>query len=174
MASGCVLPYAGKRGVTWSVKFRDADGKQVRERLGGADEGWTRTKAKAALRARLVEVEREGYRRPEPTTFGSFADGWLDAYADAHGLKRSTRASYRTIVDLHLVPAFGPLRLEDVTANRIERHLAAKRRDGLAPATLHRHLAILSLLFRQATRDGLVRANPVPLVERPRASRRRR
>ena len=43
MASGaCVLRYEGARGVIWSVKFRDADGRQVRERLGRDQDGWNR------------------------------------------------------------------------------------------------------------------------------------
>lgn len=40
MPSGaCVLRYEGTRGVTWSVKFRDVDGRQVRERLGREADG---------------------------------------------------------------------------------------------------------------------------------------
>jgi site-specific recombinase XerD len=63
--------------------------------------------------------------------------------------------------------------LEAVTVERIERYLADKRKAGLAPATLHRHLATLSLIFGAAKRRRLVRENPVPDVERPRAQRRR-
>src|SRR5713101_6006525 len=99
MASGCVLKYAGKRGVTWSIKYVDADGKQVRELLGKAGEGWTKRKAESALRARVTDVEREGYRKPDSMTFKKFAAGWVDEYADAKGLKRSTRSAYLTIVD---------------------------------------------------------------------------
>jgi hypothetical protein len=171
-AGAAVLKYAGKRGTTWSLKYEDASGRQVRERLGKASDGWNRRKAEAALRARLVAFEREGYRRPEPTTFESFAVAWLDEL-ETKGLKRSTRSGYKTIVDRHLLGAFGSLRLEEVSVERIERYLAAKRKAGLAPATLHRQLATLSLIFGAALRRGLVRANPVPLVERPKAERRR-
>lgn len=69
MPSGsCVLRYDGKRGTTWSIKYRDANGRQVKERVGSASEGWTRRKAEAALRARLTDVDRDGYRKPEPLT----------------------------------------------------------------------------------------------------------
>jgi integrase len=71
------------------------------------------------------------------------------------------------------VREFGPLRLEEITVERIEAYLARKHREGLAPATLHRQLAVLSLIFGTALRRGLVRTNPVPLVQRPRAQRRR-
>ena len=74
----------GKRGTVWRVKYRDASGKQTMETLGPAKskdrpDGWTKRKAEAALRARLVAVEREGYRRPAPTTFETFVRNtkWL-------------------------------------------------------------------------------------------------
>jgi hypothetical protein len=57
-----------RRGTTCSIKYRDADGRQVKERVGSAAEGWTRRKAKAALRARLTHVDRDGYVKPEPLT----------------------------------------------------------------------------------------------------------
>ncbi len=40
----------------------------MKERVGSAAEGWTRRKAKAALRARLTHVDRDGYVKPEPLT----------------------------------------------------------------------------------------------------------
>jgi integrase len=73
----------------------------------------------------------------------------------------------------HLLPAFGHLRLEDVTIQRIEAHLAAARKAGLAPGTLHRQLSTLSLVLRSAKREGLIRDNPVPDVDRPKSDRRK-
>jgi integrase len=168
-----VVRYDGKRGTVWRVKFVDADGKQVMETLGKASDGWTRRKAEAELRARLVAVEREGFRKPERMTFAVLAREWLDTAPDARNLKRSTRSGYRTIIERHLIPALGTLQLEEVTVERIERYLADKRKAGLKPATLHRQLVNLSEVMKVAVRRGLVRSNPVHLVERPKASRRR-
>ena len=53
MPSGaCVIRRDGKGGAVWSVKYRDADGRQVKERLGPEADGWTKRKAKAELAAR--------------------------------------------------------------------------------------------------------------------------
>jgi hypothetical protein len=61
MADGpCAIRYEWKRGVVWYVKYRDADGRQVKERLGQVVDGWNRRKATAELRARLTAVENEG------------------------------------------------------------------------------------------------------------------
>src|SRR5689334_133535 len=106
MPSGAaIIKYAGKRGTVWYVKYRDAGGRQVKERLGRADEGWTKRQAEAELRHRLSDVERDGYRRPERVTFAALAEEWVTTYPEAKGLKRSTRRGYELIVRNHLIPA---------------------------------------------------------------------
>jgi hypothetical protein len=115
------------------VKYRDADGRQVKERLGPESSGWTERKANAELDARLTDVRREGLRKPLNVTFASFADEWLATYPDAKGLKRSTRGSYKTLIERHLKPELGHLRLEQVDVGRVAGYLAAKLRGGLQP-----------------------------------------
>ena len=131
----CVIKYAGTRRVVWRIKYRDATGRQVKETLGPAPE-WTKRRAEAALRNRLSDVEREGYRKPDAVTFQTVAEEWLATYPDAHALKRSTREGYDLIVNVALVPAFGTLRLDQVDDERIERYVADAARDGLAPRTI--------------------------------------
>ena len=46
----CVIRNDGKRGAVFYVKFRDASGRQVKERLGREADGWTAKNAKASLR----------------------------------------------------------------------------------------------------------------------------
>lgn len=70
MPSGaCVIRRDGKRGAVWSVKFVDASGRQVKERLGPEADGWTKRKAERELRHRLADVERNGWRKPRALTF---------------------------------------------------------------------------------------------------------
>src|SRR5438477_4982196 len=100
--SGGVIPYAGKRGVTWSIRYRDADGRRVSETLGSELEGWDRKRAEEALDDRRVDVRREGRRKLEPLRFEAFAREWLASYPDAKDLKRSTREGYESIIERHL------------------------------------------------------------------------
>lgn len=171
--AACVIRYAGKRGVVWRIKYRDASGRQVKETLGRADEGWTRRKAHQELRARLTAVEREGYRKPERVTFGSFAARWLATYPEAAGLKRSTVYGYGRVVRNHLVPALGAFNLEELDVDVLESYVAAKRRQGLSPRSVNRQLVVCSLILKAALRQRLIRENPVGLVQRPREPRRR-
>lgn len=170
-----MIKYTGKRGVVFRIRYRDADGERVVETLGGEQDGWTQTKAEEELRDRLVEVKRDRRRKVKPTSFEDFALNWLETYPAARGLKRSTRQSYETIVNKHLIPALGGTRLELVDLDRLERYVAAKREQGLGPASVNRHLNLLNLLFAAAIKRGALRANanPVPLVERAKEPRRR-
>jgi integrase len=174
MPSGaCVIEYEGKRGKVLRIKYLDAAGRQVKETLGRADEGWTRRKAEAELRARLTDVRREGRRKIEPVRFDTFTAEWLATVPAAKGLKRSTREGYAGIINGHLNPAFGALKLESIDVGKVEAYVAAKRRAGFAPRTINRHLNLLHLLFGAAVRRQLVRSNPVVNVDRPREPRRR-
>lgn len=172
MPSGaCVIPYRGKRGLVWKIKYRDASGRQIKETLGKAVDGWTQKKAQQELRARLVAVERDGYKRPERLAFGTLAREWVRTYPEAKGLKRSTRRGYEQIVENHLIPALGTAQIKDVTVERIERYLVGKRRVGFSAGSCNRQLNVLSLILRTAQRRGLVASNAVSLVDRPREQR---
>jgi integrase len=172
MPSG-VVKYTGSRGVVWRIRYVDAGGQQVQETLGAAADGWTRRRAASELRDRLQAVEREGYRRPEPVTFASFAHEWLADYPERKGLKSSTVRGYRGIVDGHLIPVFGSGKVADVDVDRVERYVAGKRRKGLGPRTVNRHLNVLSLILNAAVRRRLIAANPVGHIDRPPEPRRR-
>jgi integrase len=175
MPSGAaVIRYEGARkGVVWRIKYRDATRRQVQETLGPASEGWTRRKAEAELRKRLVDVERIRLRRPDRISFSTFAEEWLKVYPDSKGLKRSTREGYSTIIRKHLIPSLGNLQIGALTVEHLESYLAEKRKSGLAPGTLNRHLNMLSLLFKAAIRRRLRTDNPVEWIDRPKEPRRR-
>jgi integrase len=118
-------------------------------------------------------VRKEGRRKLEPVTFATFAREWLATYPNAKDLKRSTREGYESIIERHLVPELGARKLAAIDVAELDRYLVRKRRAGLAPRTLNRHLNLLHSLFKAAEGRTLVRSNPVSAVERPRDPRRR-
>jgi hypothetical protein len=91
--AAAVIRYPGKRGTVWKIKYADADGRQVKETLGPERDGWTRQKAEAELRERLVRVERRSYRRPKPLTFGEYAETWFTEGRLVAGGSRARSAS---------------------------------------------------------------------------------
>jgi integrase len=174
---GQVIVYTGANGRVFRARFRDATGRRVCKTLGAEKsaehpEGLTRRQAEERLQELLVDVRRDGLRKLEPVTLATFAREWLDTYPDQKGLKRSTREGYTSIVELHLIPVLGGKRLDTIDVAELDHYVATKRRQGYAPRTLNRHLNLLSELFNAALRRGLVRANPVAAVDRPKEPRR--
>jgi integrase len=169
---GTVVRVDGTRGASFALRYADASGKRVYETLGRDEEGWTPRKAADALAERLVDVRRDGLEKVKPKTFGSFAGEWLERYADAKGLKRSTRQSYKTIVDRHLVPFFGSRRIDSVEVEDVEKFMAQRRRKGYGAGSVNRQLNVLHLIFAAAIKQRKARLNPVSEVDRPKEPRR--
>jgi len=161
-----VIRYAGKRGVVWRIKYADADGRQIMETLGREGDGWTQTKAGEVLAERLVDVRREGLRRPAETTVAEFARHWLATYPQTKRLKKSTTDGYTTIIDGHLIPRIGAVPVAALDVDTVEQYAAACMADGLSAGSVNRHLNLLSLIVRAARRRRLLRDNPVELVDR--------
>src|SRR5712691_11609708 len=171
MASGSVIEYRGKRGVVFRVKYADADGKQVMETVGAERDGWTRKKAEAELRERLVRVERKGYRRPKRLTFAEYRKTWFDDGQSRRQWKPRTVLAFRNTLD-HLEEFFGPQPLGAIRP-RDGAVYTREALDTFAPKTVQLHLNVLHDVFKTALREELVDANPVTGAERPKVPARR-
>jgi integrase len=169
---GRIWRYEGKRGVRWRIRYTDAAGKRVLETLGREPE-WNRKRAEAELRARLVEVERHGYRKPEKLTFADFAERWLNDYLPGRGLKLTTEEGYRQTLANHLLPYFGSYELRQLEQQPelVDRYVSHKIREGYAPKTVVNQLLCLQVILKRAVRWRLIERNPVADCERPRVER---
>jgi integrase len=166
---GRVWRYDGKRGTVWRIRYRDACGRRILETLG-KEPTWNRTRAERELRRRLVDVERDGYRQPEPITFATFAQRWLADYLPGRGLKLTTTDSYRQTLNRHLLPHFASRKLTDLEQQPelIDRYVTQKIGEGLAPKTVVNQLLVLQTMLKTAARWRLITRNPVLDCERPR------
>ena len=115
--AACVIPYRGKRGTVWRIKYADAESRQVMETVGAERDEVTRKQAEAELRERLVRVERKGYRRPDRLRFANFAATWFAEGERRRGWKPSTIAQYRS-TRRRLVDHFGTTPLAAVRRGR--------------------------------------------------------
>ena len=167
---GRVWRYEGPRGVVWRIRYRDASGRRVLETLG-KEPAWTRKRAEAELRRRLVDVEREGYRKPERLTFADFAERWERDYLPGRGLKLTTLDGYHQTLRNHLLPFFGHLALSELEKRPelIDRYIAHKIQQGYSAKTVINHLLVLQGMLKRAVRWRLIRWNPVLDADRPRS-----
>jgi integrase len=83
--------------------------------------------------------------------------------------KPSTISDYRSILRVHLAPHFKQTRIDAITPLMIEDYITAKLRAGRSPKTVRNHLALLNGIFAYAIRHGHANANPLNLVEKPKA-----
>jgi integrase len=167
MARGAaVICRPGRRGVTWSIKFRDADGRQVWETLG-REPDWNEARAQRELGKRLQAVERERWRKPEPISFDAFAERFERDYLPGRNLKHSTQIDYALTIRRHLRPFFGYFDLSAIEPADVDAYVAEKTA-SLAPKTISNHLSLLGVMFKTARRWRLVAANPLDEVEPPR------
>jgi integrase len=173
--SGHVYRHEGVRGPVWRAKYRLPDGRQVHKTIGPA---WTErgrpragffTKRTAQVWLRDVLDQAHAGTLPGMVRTGvTFADACAEylRYVE-HDLDRkpSTVGDYRSAIRAHLVPAFGSLRLEDVTADRIESWKATLR---VGNRTKIKLLTVLNGVLTRARRVHRLRHNPMADVEKPR------
>ena len=166
---GAVWRYQGPRGTVWRIRYRDASGRRILETLG-KEPAWNETLAEKELRRRLVDVERDGYHKPERLTFAAFAERWLDEYLPGRQLKQTTTDGYRQTLNRHLLPALGSYTLERLEREPqlLDHYLTQKTQQGLSPKTITNQLLLLQVMLKAAVRWRLIRHNPVRDIDRPR------
>jgi integrase len=173
--SGHVYRYEGRRGPVWRAKYRLPDGRQVHRTIGPAwtergrpRAGWFTKRAAEAWLRDVLEQARAGTLPGMVRTGVTFADACADylRYVEADlDRKPSTVCDYRSIIRAHLVPAFGELRVEDVTGDRIE---AWKATLTVGNRTKVKILTVLNGVLKRARRVHKLRYDPMADVEKPR------
>jgi integrase len=177
MTGAGVIRYDGKRGVVWRIKYIDAAGTQNMETLGREADGWTRKKAEAKLRERLVRVEKEEYRKPAAVLFEPFAWRWFDESRVPRCWGPKTVQTYR-YATRRLVERFGTMRLADIKTADVNAYVADLLRtpdnlQGLSARTVNLTLTVLHGILDRAVDEKLVASNAASRAKRPKEPRYR-
>jgi integrase len=163
-----------------SIRHRQDGRWEVRVDIGRGSDGKRRRKTAYALTndEAITLLRRLGGRAVDGqllTTSTPTVDGFLEDWfaTNIDRWRPSTRRSYRSAIDRYLSPAFGGLRLEQLSPITVQRWLnqhkaehGARRRIALAHAALRSALA-------DAQRLQLVTINAATLVKVPKSSSRR-
>lgn len=151
----------------WRIKYADATGKQVMETVGAEREGVTRKTAEAELRDRLVKVERKGWRKPAPLTFGDYAQTWFEQGEVRRGWKPKTARTHQHRL-VHLVDYFGTAQLGAIRPSDVAGYIQAALAKR-SPRSVIAEVNLLHDILGSAVAAELIQANPVTGVERPKA-----
>ena len=94
---------------------------------------------------------------------------FLAQYEDAvkHTMKRRSFETYQSIAKVHLLPAFGDIKLKDLRREQVQRMYSLKCDGGLSAARVRRIHGVLSSALNHAVRWGLIEHNVCKEVSPP-------
>jgi integrase len=144
----------------YTIRWYDVDGRERQRTYKGID----RPEAERLERKILAERDR-GEQAPDERQaplFGVLADQWIEE--SRSGWKPSTRQQYEQVIKSQLRPAFGNLRITNVSESLV-RQLVTKLRDGgMSARRINLVLTVLGQIVRTARRRRLLRDDPLAAV----------
>ena len=152
------------RGKPWWV-FVSYNGKRTSMQVGDKRAA---EKTASLYREKLRTGTLELGRAKEKTvpTFKQYADVWLDYIATLR--RASTRDRYGELLNNHILPVFGDMRLDEVTRGHVRDFLVSKLTEetmkgkmGYAPATIGVLRDVMSGVFNSALDEEILATNPV-------------
>lgn len=124
------------------------------------------------VREKLAEAQRRHDSgvpvRDSRTPLSVYVDHWMATTLDASDRKRSTKATYRALLNTHVVTDSMALRpLGRIGPTDIESFVIRMRDKGLADSTIRQIHIVIRQVLATAVRDHLISANPAAQVRRP-------
>lgn len=159
-------PETGKVTESWMVdiKFQHPDGRVERVRKispvntrRGA-EHYEREVRRQLLTGQSIIIREVEPARQVPT-FKTFSEEFISNYAMSHN-KPSEIHNKKTMLNGHLIPAFGSRRLDTITTRDVEAYVAGKLQSGLKAKTVNNQIAVVSRMFRIAKKWEIVEKIP--------------
>lgn len=124
-------------------------------------------KAKIAIDAGTFEVEPPA---PVPTV-AQVVHVWFQTKKQT--VQANSATGYESAIRLYVNPAFGDVRVSDLTHDAIQSQVNAWREAGMGARLLHRCVMILRASLARQVRNGTIPANSALDVEKPSARERK-
>lgn len=164
----------GKRGQGEDSIYREGNRWRGQVSFGRGPDGARRRatvsgRTKAEVIAKLRDVHRAhdaGVAKPtDRLRVGEFFDAWLAGLTTK--LEQNTAMDYADTVRLHLRPAFGHKKLNELTVAEVNAVWAAKLWQGYRPNSVRIMRTVLRAALRQAEKEGFIVRNVAALSDPP-------
>lgn len=132
--------------------------------------GKTRKEVAEKLKVALRDQQRGVLNAGEDQTIGEFLDAWLEQNVKVTN-KPSTYKSYKDLVERHIKPAIGKVKLTKLTPQHVQELLVEVQEKGLSARTTQYVRAVLHHALEQAMKWDLVARNVASVVDPPRVER---
>jgi integrase len=160
-------PIRTRRGIIFKIRYRvrAAQGKWKQKSETLYDLSGKKA-ARAVLEERIREASTSN-RETREITFREFVDAYWKPSLDRKGLKLSTRESYQSALDRHILPTFGDYRIKDIVPLHVEEFSQAKSESGLSGKTVRNLLLVLQGIFSLALDNDLIIKSPIRKSHKP-------
>ncbi|MDW7668043.1 MAG: tyrosine-type recombinase/integrase [Bacillota bacterium] len=150
-----------KRGSKWCfvVELPRINGKRTQKWYSGYD---SQDEAEKEMIKILNEINKGTLVIPDDSTLKEYLESWLEGRTDE--LSPTTISGYKTIIDKHLVPAIGDIKLSELKPLTIQRYYSRKE---LSSRTLLHHHRLLRKALEDARKWEMIYRNPCDLVNAP-------
>ncbi|MEV5987136.1 tyrosine-type recombinase/integrase [Streptomyces sp. NPDC052051] len=148
---GAVRQYRSGR---WTASYLGPDGERIR-----ADETFeTKKDAEIWLSQAEADITRGDWRAPDAgaVNFHVYAEKWVEE----RELAIRTMDLYKHLLRLYVLPAFGSLDLDEITAPRVREWRAERLRATGAKTTVAKAYRLLKAILETAVDDELISRNP--------------
>jgi integrase len=158
------------RGLTYSenewVATVEAEGRTIEKRLGDFDGAASWLKLAESRISLGLQVDPEKYEM----LFRDFTYGW----SGPQGLAGSrTRADYAYLLMKYLLPAFGDLRVSEISTSNVRAWLASMERDGKGQSTIHKSFMLLKQILVAAHSENYTDKDVCSGLKNPKLNRKK-
>ena len=131
--------------------------------------GKTQREVSAKLREATASIDRGTYQEPNKLTVAEYAKEYFATCAV--NLSHNTQVSYKRILDKHILPALGKVKLTDLNHRQVQRFVTSlSAQKGLSAKTVRNIHGVLHNMLESAVRDELLLRNVSERCSLPRVT----
>jgi integrase len=118
-----------------------------------------RATAEAVARELRKRIAEGDFKLGSKKTFAEYAETWITVTVPAT-CKPSTERDYLAILDNHVLPAFGPKAVTEITRATVRDFLLGKIAEGISHSTVGHFKSVISGVLDRALDDETIQVNP--------------
>ncbi|WP_316274802.1 site-specific integrase [Bacillus halotolerans] len=159
-----------KRNGNWYYVFdigKDENGKRKQRKRSGFK---LKKDAEEALREDLQLYHAGDLIKDNDSTFKELVEYWLNIKTP--DVSNQTLKVYHYNLKNHILPAFGSMKLSDITTQKVQAFITRLVNAGLSAATIKKIYHVLNNVMKTAVQDEFIKKNPVEKVRKPSVKRK--
>jgi integrase len=160
---GSVYQRKDRRGKQWVASF-------IVEETGKRQYIYKETRREAAEALReALQAQKQGTLATGPKqTVGQYLEHWLENALKPPAVRISSHIRYKGLFYNHILPAFGHVQLQKLTAEHLERLYTKLQKEGYSSHTIRGIHGFLHKALNQAVRRNYIARNVCDFVDLPR------